>query len=50
MQLDQIDLDRYMPPASDQAPAATESGGSKASADPFEALRPLDFEGEFRIG
>ncbi|MCB1773445.1 MAG: AsmA family protein [Gammaproteobacteria bacterium] len=51
MQLDQIDLDRYMPPASakpEEKPAKT--GGGTSTADPFEALRPLDLEGEFRIG
>lgn len=49
MQLDQIDLDRYLPPASDDKPAKADAGAA-STADPFEPLRPLDFEGEFRIG
>lgn len=50
MDLDQIDLDRYMPPAGDQ-PAATGKEDTAAPADdPFAALRTLDFEGEFKIG
>ncbi|MDJ0741433.1 MAG: AsmA family protein [Gammaproteobacteria bacterium] len=57
--LDQIDLDRYMPPpgdagdAGDSGAAATgDSGDASAppAGDPFAALRPLDFVGEFTIG
>jgi len=65
MNLDQIDLDRYMPPteaaeqvaSAEQAPAVT-GGAERAPAqqqasaqeDPFAALRTLDFVGEFKIG
>jgi AsmA protein len=49
--LDQIDLDRYMPPAAEGegAPAQAQETGA-ASDDPFAALRTLDFVGEFTIG
>jgi len=56
LELDQIDLDRYMPPAAtaqaDTAPKADGGGASAptAAADPFAALRTLDFIGEFKIG
>ncbi len=63
MALDQIDLDRYLPPAgageapasapADRAAPLAESGVDKPPAttqDPFAALRTLDFEGEFTIG
>ena len=63
MALDQIDLDRYLPPAVDDrvpapksvdgtAPASSpDSAAAPAAAapDPFAALRTLDFEGEFTI-
>ena len=54
--LDQIDLDRYMPPAAAGEGAATKEGADAAATpgapteDPFAALRPLDFVGEFTIG
>ncbi len=53
--LDQIDLDRYMPPAQDKpqgaAPAAKAAESTPPpAADPFAALRTLDFAGEFTIG
>ncbi|MGB5202080.1 MAG: AsmA family protein [Sedimenticolaceae bacterium] len=55
--LDQIDLDRYMPPAQDKpqgaaepAPAAKAAEATPPAADPFAALRTLDFVGEFTIG
>ncbi|MCB1801592.1 MAG: AsmA family protein [Gammaproteobacteria bacterium] len=52
LELDRIDLDRYMPPA--QAGATTESPAGEtakpAAGDPFAALRPLDLVGEFTIG
>jgi AsmA protein len=58
--LDQIDLDRYMPPAAEaddtaktdaEKPAAkADSATAGAAADPFAALRPLDFIGEFSVG
>jgi len=55
LELDEIDLDRYMPPAAAQAQAGSAAEGSgaaapTAAADPFAALRTLDFVGEFKIG
>ena len=57
MTLDQIDLDRYMPPASSaevskaEAPAGQPAVQAEPAAeDPFAALRTLDFVGEFKIG
>ena len=66
LKLDQIDLDRYMPPAASEttsaAPAATpaadvgRTGGGQApdpaakTEDPFAALRTLDLVAEFKIG
>jgi AsmA protein len=51
--LDQIDLDRYMPPTQPET-AAAEGGSGKpadgAADDPFAALRSLDLVGEFEIG
>lgn len=60
MELDLIDVDRYMPPAAAQdkttaqtkgEPQGEQAGGSpKASSeDPFGALRTLDLVGEFKI-
>jgi AsmA protein len=48
--LDRIDLDRYMPPAA--AEPAPEAGKAEqpAAADPFAALRTLDFVGDFSVG
>jgi AsmA protein len=55
--LDQIDLDRYMPPAAEdakqpspKADTAAKPGKVAPGTDPFAALRPLDFIGEFTIG
>lgn len=51
MELDTIDLDRYMPPAGEtQAGTDTGEGGGVPADDPFAALRTLDFEGEFKVG
>jgi AsmA protein len=58
LDLDQIDLDRYMPPAAaasadGQAAAPAEQAQPKPAQgeeDPFAALRTLDFVGEFKIG
>lgn len=53
MTLDQIDLDRYLPPAgasAESAGGAKAGAGEAAAADPFAALRTLDFVGEFKIG
>lgn len=54
LDLDRIDLDRYMPPPAADAAArpadAGDTAASSASADPFAALRTLDLVGEFSIG
>ena len=59
LKLDQIDIDRYMPPATQGGEVAGDAGGqaepqagtaSAPGGDPFAALRPLDFVGEFTIG
>lgn len=49
--LDQIDLDRYLPPAAPEgdATAAAETAGAP-SEDPFAALRTLDLEAQFTVG
>lgn len=51
LSLDQIDLDRYLPPAAAEAdtPASAETAGAPAE-DPFAALRTLDLEAEFSVG
>jgi AsmA protein len=54
--LDQIDLDRYMPPTAADTGAETatattnEAAASSSAGDPFAALRALDLVGEFEIG
>jgi AsmA protein len=50
--LDRIDLDRYMPPpAGEPASDAAKPGQPQpAAADPFAALRTLDFVGDFSVG
>ena len=56
MTLDQIDFDRYLPPASSdsavkEAPVGKPSEqAAQGGEDPFAALRTLDFVGEFKIG
>ena len=61
LELDEIDVDRYLPPAGDSTAAGTAASadagkpannGQQASppADPFAALRTLDFVGDFKIG
>lgn len=59
LDLDQIDLDRYMPPAGGAVAADDKATAGEAPAqpqaaqdqeDPFAALRTLDFVGEFKIG
>ncbi|CAH0992903.1 hypothetical protein SIN8267_03042 [Sinobacterium norvegicum] len=59
--LDQLDLDRYLPPADEEAPSASEtpadtSGGNKAPANageellfPVEELRGLDVDFRFAL-
>ncbi len=53
LDLDAIDLDRYLPPASEEK-AANDSEKAKASAngskDPFAALRTLDLQAQASIG
>jgi AsmA protein len=53
--LDQIDLDRYMPPAAGDAGQTAESSATPEATgapadDPFAALRSLDLQAEFTIG
>ncbi len=51
--LDQIDVDRYLPPpkAGESTPAATPgAAASKAAELPLETLRGLDIDGTFKIG
>lgn len=52
LELDQIDLDRYMPPAGDEtaATAQPEAASGQAASDPFAALRTLDLEADFKVG
>lgn len=58
MDLDQIDIDRYLPPpvaaeatpAGPAAPSVGEKAAPATTEDPFGALRTLDFLGEFKIG
>ncbi|MGR9091864.1 MAG: AsmA family protein, partial [Gammaproteobacteria bacterium] len=51
LKLDEIDLDRYLPPKSDTAPeAATATANAPGPADPLAALRPLDLGGTIGIG
>jgi AsmA protein len=50
LNLDQIDLDRYMPPSSQESTTApTAAPESTSSEDPLAALRPLDVAGSARI-
>ncbi len=50
LDVDDIDLDRYLPPADDEAPEDEGSGDLDAVEIPSELLRDLDAEGEFRVG
>jgi AsmA protein len=49
MNLDRIDLDRYLPPKSEQQPAAAEKPAAKKAAD-YEPLRKLILDGRIKIG
>jgi len=49
LQLDRIDLDRYLPPESDEPAAAPAEPGADEEID-LKALRELDAEGQLRIG
>ena len=51
LELDQIDLDRYLPPKADaDAAPDTASTAAPADADPLAALRTLDLGGTIAIG
>lgn len=56
LNVNEINADRYMPPASEQsggsgeAPADAASGGDQTSALPMEQLRELDIDGTLKIG
>ena len=51
LNLDRIDLDRYMPPSSQESTTApTAAPESTSNEDPLAALRPLDVAGSVRIG
>jgi AsmA protein len=49
MNLDQINLDRYLPPKSEQKPAPAEKPAPKKAAD-YEPLRKLILDGRIKIG
>ena len=49
MNLDQINLDRYLPPKADQQPATAEKPAPKKAAD-YEPLRKLILDGRLKIG
>jgi AsmA protein len=48
--LDEIDLDRYLPPASEGEAEAASTTASPPAEDPFAALRTLDLQAEFSVG
>ena len=48
--LDNIDLDRYLPPPSDEATVVAEAGEAEPVELPLELLRGLDIDGTVRIG
>jgi AsmA protein len=52
LDVDSIDLDRYLPPAGKEAPAGSKSApaAKRAGGDPFAALRPLDLQADIKIG
>lgn len=49
LQLDRIDLDRYLPPEAEEAAGATEAAGAEEEID-LKVLRELDASGQLRIG
>jgi AsmA protein len=49
LNLDQINLDRYLPPKSEQQPAPAEKPSPKKATD-YEPLRKLILEGRMKIG
>jgi AsmA protein len=48
--LDEIDLDRYLPPATEGEAEAAAGTAAPAAEDPFAALRTLDLQAEFSVG
>ena len=55
LKLDEIDIDRYLPPANDQAAASQKTASKKPVAKtddslPLEALRQINAKGTFDIG
>ncbi|GMQ89122.1 MAG: AsmA family protein [Gammaproteobacteria bacterium] len=51
LQLDQIDVDRYLPPGNDAPPVPpTAAAAAGAQMIPVDTLRALDVEGELKIG
>lgn len=54
LDVDSINLDRYLPPVKEEAPAGQEAGGAKTSGDepllPVETLRSLNLNGSLKIG
>ena len=50
LQLDAIDVDRYLPPGSETKPATPGAAAGKAAAAPGDALRALDVAGTFNAG
>ena len=50
LQLDAIDLDRYLPPGSEAPPASPGAAASQAAAAPTGSLRALDAAGTFVAG
>ncbi|MFT5447405.1 MAG: AsmA protein [Gammaproteobacteria bacterium] len=50
LQLDAIDLDRYLPPGSEAPPATPGAAASQATAAPTDSLRALDAAGTFVAG
>lgn len=50
LQLDAIDLDRYLPPGSDVPPATPGVAASQGTAAPTDSLRALDAAGTFVAG
>ena len=53
LDLDAIDLDRYLPPAGGEegkSQGGAKGGKAGAGGDPFAALRPLDLQADLKIG
>lgn len=50
LKLDEIDLDRYLPPPSEETPEVVATTEAEAIELPLELLRSLDIDGSFQIG